>query len=587
MKNRTIKWLYQVPGTKRVYVLVLALLHALMGVAGVVYAMLMRGIVDSASAADSDAFWRYVLVVILVVLAQLGVNALNRWLYERFRSDIENTFKQRLFHEILNRDYARVSAVHSGEWLNRLTNDTAVVANAYTEILPGLTGMLIRLVSALVMIVALDRRFAAILLPAGGAVLVLAALFRKKLKRLHKLVQEMDGRLRVFFQERIGNLLVLHAFAAEELAEREAADSMEAHRLARMKKIRFSNVCNVGFGAVMNAMYFFGVIYCGYGMLQGRISFGTLTAITMLISQIQSPFANISAYLPGYYTMLASAERLMEIEGLEEDRKVPLLSMDAVTELYQSRLAALGLEQVSFAYTAAAKEAEQTEKKPLPALEHLSLCIRKGETVAFTGHSGCGKSTALKLLMCIYTPDSGSCYLRFTDGSTQALDASLRRLFAYVPQGNALMSGTLREVVSFAAPERSGDDAALWHALEIACADGFVRELKEGLDASLGERGAGLSEGQMQRVAIARAIFSESPVLLLDEATSALDGETERRLLENLQRMTDRTVVIVTHRPAALEICDRILRFTENGVETFAGKMDLQEQAENDRTEQE
>ena len=125
------------------------------------------------------------------------------------------------------------------------------------------------------------------------------------------------------------------------------------------------------------------------------------------------------------------------------------------------------------------------------------------------------------------------------------------------------MSGTLREVVSFAAPERSGDDEALWHALEIACADGFVRELKEGLDASLGERGAGLSEGQMQRVAIARAIFSESPVLLLDEATSALDGETERRLLENLQRMTDRTVVIVTHRPAALEICDRIVSFSD------------------------
>lgn len=134
------------------------------------------------------------------------------------------------------------------------------------------------------------------------------------------------------------------------------------------------------------------------------------------------------------------------------------------------------------------------------------------------------------------------------------------------------MSGTLREVVSFAAPERAGDDAALWHALEIACADGFVRELKEGLDAPLGERGAGLSEGQLQRIAIARAIFAESPVLLLDEATSALDGETERQLLENLRHMTDRTVVIVTHRPAALSICDRILHFTKSGVETAAGK---------------
>lgn len=572
MKNQTLKWLYQVPGRKRGYVLILALLHALLGVTGVAYAVLMRGIVDSASAQNAPRFWHYAALVLALVLAQLAVNALNRWLYERFRSGIENTFKQRLFHEILTRDYARVSAVHSGEWLNRLTSDTAVVANAYTEILPGLTGMLIRLISALVMIVALDKRFAAILLPAGAAVLLMAALFRKRLKNLHRLVQEMDGRLRVFFQERIGNLLVLHAFAAEKPAEREAAESMEAHRRARMKKIRFSNVCNVGFGAAMNAMYFFGVIYCGYGMLKGRISFGTLTAITMLISQIQSPFANISAYLPGYYTMLASAERLMEIEALEADRKTPLMDTAEVAEIYRSRLAAFGLDKVTFSYAAAPGGAEQAEAKTLPALKELSLEIHKGEIVAFTGHSGCGKSTALKLLMCIYPPDAGSCYLRYTDGSTRELDAGWRRLFAYVPQGNALMSGTLREVVSFAAPERAGDDAALWHALEIACADGFVRELKEGLDASLGERGAGLSEGQMQRIAIARAIFAESPVLLLDEATSALDGETERQLLENLRHMTDRTVVIVTHRPAALSICDRVVHFTESGVEITAGK---------------
>ena len=242
---------------------------------------------------------------------------------------------------------------------------------------------------------------------------------------------------------------------------------------------------------------------------------------------------------------------------------------------------------VSKSSGAAGDGAETDEEGRTAALENLSLDIRKGETVAFTGHSGCGKSTALKLLMCIYPPDAGSRYLRFTDGSRQELDARFRRLFAYVPQGNALMRGTLREVVSFAAPGRAGDDEALWRALEIACADGFVRELKEGLDTQLGERGAGLSEGQMQRIAIARAIFAESPVLLLDEATSALDGETERRLLENLRRMTDKTVVIVTHRPAALEICDRVLCFTENDVETFAGKKDMQEQTVADGTEQE
>ena len=189
-------------------------------------------------------------------------------------------------------------------------------------------------------------------------------------------------------------------------------------------------------------------------------------------------------------------------------------------------------------------------------LEKLSLRIRKGEYVAFTGHSGSGKSTVLKLLMSIYPLDSGSRYLASREGR-QELDASWRGLFAYVPQGNHLVSGSIREVVAFGDEEAMRREDELWRALRIACAEDFVAALDKGLDSPLGEGGSGLSEGQMQRVAIARAIFSGRPILLLDEATSSLDAETEKRLLENLRAMTDQTVVIVTHRPAALAICDK------------------------------
>ena len=205
-------------------------------------------------------------------------------------------------------------------------------------------------------------------------------------------------------------------------------------------------------------------------------------------------------------------------------------------------------------------------------LKNLSLEIKKDEYTAFTGTSGCGKSTALKLLMCVMQPDTGSRYYMNGQGEVRELTSAFRRLFAYVPQGNFLMSGTIREIVSFSDPVAVSDERRLKDALRIACADAFVSELEQGADTLLGEHGAGLSEGQMQRIAIARAIFSGSPVLLLDEATSALDTETEKRLLENLRSMTDKTVVIVTHRPAALSICDRVLEFTEDGVIETAGK---------------
>lgn len=193
-------------------------------------------------------------------------------------------------------------------------------------------------------------------------------------------------------------------------------------------------------------------------------------------------------------------------------------------------------------------------------LSHLDIEIKKGEYVAFTGHSGCGKSTVLKLLMCLYPLDEGQAYLRTQQGA-QPLTSRWRGLFAYVPQGNQLLSGTIREIIAFGDKRKMQEEERLKRALRIACAEEFVEKLEQGLDTLLGERGAGISEGQMQRIAIARAIFSDHPILLLDEATSSLDEEVEARLLANLREMTDKTVVIVTHRRAALSICDKSIDF--------------------------
>ena len=568
-----MRWLYSVPGNRKWYVVALLMLQIGVSLISVSFALVLRRLVDNATKGDSRHFWYCVIVIVVLAVVQKLCNALVRWLTERGQASIENLFKLRLLNMLMSKDYGRVSAVHSGEWMNRLTNDTVVVANGYISILPSLAGMVVRLVAAGVLLVIFDWKFAAILVPCGLVMIGLTYLFRRVLKRLHKLVQEKDGKVRVFLQERIESLMMVKAYVAEEQTVSAAEATMSEHMAARMKRNWFSNLCSTGFGLAMHGMYLFGACYCAYGILTKTITYGTMTAVLQLIGQIQAPFANLSGFLPRYYAMTASAERLMEVERYADDYDVEALPMAEIQKYYKTDLAEIGIRDVNYTYYASSERVDDTSKDRMPVvLQDISVAVRKGEYVAFTGPSGCGKSTVLRLLMGVYTPDSGERYLLDTDGAEKPLDGRCRRLFAYVPQGNRLMSGTIREVVSFG-DDAEDTDERVNDALRIACAEEFVGTLAQGIQTMLGEHGTGLSEGQMQRIAIARAIYSGAPVLMFDESTSSLDETTEAKLLGNLRALTDRTVVIVTHRPAALSICDRILRFGEDGVSEVSAQV--------------
>ena len=562
INRNTLKWLWHVTGNYKGGVAALFAVQVTFGLCGVASAMLFRALIDCAVGGQQTGFFLMALLLAGLFLGEDLLGVFNRFLYEWTRASLENRLKGRLFSCLLHKDYAAVTAVHSGEWVSRLTSDTVVVAGGIIDILPSLGGMLARLIGALAALFILEPAFFYILIPAGLLMILVTASLRKILKRLHKQIQEANGEVLSFLQERLGSLMIVRVFSMEKQTIGDAIQRMNKHKAARIKRNHFSNLCNFGFNLIVDCGYLLGAVYCGYGILQGTISYGTFTAILQLIGQVQSPFASITGVIPQYFAMTASAERLIEAEIYPDDGNKKMVSEQKIHQFYQEEFKSIGVRDASFSY----RTNEQQENERLTVLENVNLEIQKGEYVAFTGHSGCGKSTLLKLLMSLYPLDSGERYIRAAKAGQAVeypLTAAWRGLFAYVPQGNQLMSGTIREVVAFGDPDAMQQEGRLAQALKIACADEFVMTLEHGVDTRLGERGAGLSEGQMQRISIARAIFSDRPILILDEATSSLDEATEQQLLTNLRQMTDKTVLIITHRPAALKICDRNIDMTE------------------------
>ena len=549
-----IRWIASVAGRAGYLTALLLAVQSVLALCGVGYALILRALIDAATAGQTQTFVRSAIWLVSLMAFQIVLRAVDRHLSEYTRATLENRFKARLFQTLLRKDYAAVSAVHSGEWLNRLASDTAVTADTLAQVIPNAAGMLVRLIAAAAVLLRMEPRLAAIILPAGIVLALLATVFRRTLKRLHKRIQEANGRLRIYLQDCLSSLLVVRIFGREKAVSADADARMDAHRQARMARTRFSNLCNVGFSAAMYGFLLVGVIYCGSGILHGTMSYGSFAAVQQLITQIQGPFANLTGYLPRFYAMLASADRLREAEDFPDDLTADPVPASEIQRFYRQDLLAFGLRDACFTYPSRGAEGVP----PLPVASPLDLTVEKGCYLALTGHSGCGKSTLLKLLMALYPLDSGQCFLQSRDGE-QPLTASWRGLFSYVPQGRQLLSGTVRQIVTFSDAPAALDEPRIRQALRIACAEDFVDALEQGLDTPLGERGAGLSEGQLQRLAIARAVFCDRPILLLDEATSALDETTEAQLLANLRQMTDKTVLIVTHRPAALAIVDRVV----------------------------
>ena len=551
-KKSALSWIFHSSRPQFVNIILLALVYGLNAFIGVYNTVFARELVDAAvkgvQGGQLSEVIRYALLYFGITAVQIVTLILARNFVFKIKAKLDISMKNNLFHAMMMKEYADISAYHSGELMNRLTNDISVVSSAIVSIIPSLVFFIVKIVGIFYILVRIDLIFALVFVVGGALVFVIASLFKPVTKRLHKDVQEKEGKVRSFMQEGLGSLLMIKTFGAQDKMRESAFVLQEESYRSQRKRNIYSIITGTGISALFSFAFVWGLSWGAYQLFYGAISYGVLMQITSLIGQIRTPIQGMTNIFPTYFNALASAERMIEIENLPDEQELNS-DIDAA-ELYRA-MEGICFENISFAFDRDI------------VLDQTFLTINKGDFVAVEGISGIGKSTLMKLLLSVYQPKEGRIYIH-TAAKDYAVDKSLRKLFSYVPQGNFLLSGTLRENIAFVAPDATDTD--IMQAAEIACAHDFIRELPEGLDTVIAEHGGGLSEGQVQRVAIARALLTGAPVILLDEATSALDEETELQLLHNLRALKNKTCVIISHKKAVEQICDKVVTIRDKKI---------------------
>lgn len=538
---KTLSWLLKRIKRRIPAFVLLILSNAGSALLSVLFALGTRGVINSAissmNTGSKALFFRACGIQLAIILGIVFCTALSRYLTARLTDDLDRDWKRRLLGELLQGEYASVSSYHSGELINRLNNDVRALDEGITTAIPSLVSLVVRLIAAMVTLFAMAPEFTAVLVAVGVAAVCVTGFVRRNLKNMHKRVSEAEGRVLGFLQESAEKLLVIQAMDLSEQVQERSDKLLKQRYVLQRRRRRLTLTANTCVSALFYLCGFVTLAWCSYGLLQGTMNFGTLTAMMQLVNQLQAPFVNLSGFLPKYAAMLAAAERLMELESIVPQQSA---SIEDVPACYEA-MTGFKAQGLTFAYD------EEN------ILEDVSFELPKGTFAAITGPSGIGKSTLLKLMLGIYKPKAGGLYAVSSDEDLR-LGRETRGLFAYVPQGNFLFSGTIRENLLMINPKAG--EKELKEAIYVSAMDRFIDQLPDGLDTVIGEHGEGLSEGQAQRVSIARAVLSGAPVLLLDEATSALDGQTETDVLQRICQMKSRTCIAVTHRPAALEQAD-------------------------------
>ena len=537
-------WIYNRSKRYIPSILVISLLAAFISVLFVGLALVSKTVLEIATGDQSGNLLNYGVLLSIFVILQVVCSGVESYLKVRASGKFIIGLRKYLFEQIGVKKYSEISKHHSGDLLNRITGDVEVIQSFVVGTIPSAVSMVTKIIGCVAALIWLEPKVAILVLLVGILVPAFGRLLSKRFRLLHKEVQRSEGLTRSFMQECFMNLSVMKTFKSTKAITDRLDDYMAQNYRSKIKRSFVSIGMHLGLYSLFTIGYYAVLVWGAMQIAnpEAAFTFGTLTAFMQLISQLRMPLQNVSGLIPQYYSCIASAERLMEIEVIDNEKAA--LSYEQLEKCDNEFKYILG-DKVCFSY------GEDN------VLENCSFKIDRGSMTAIMGESGTGKSTLFKLLLSLYQADSGS----ITFNGDTAVDAAVRGMFAYVPQGNMIISGSIRENISMCNPDISEEE--IIKACKIAEIYDYIEALPNGIDTILSEKGSGLSEGQLQRIAIARAIVAQSPILLLDEATSALDKPTEAKVLKNIKDMAGKTVILVTHRTSNLNLCDNIINLSE------------------------
>lgn len=502
-----------------------------------------KQLIDVATGVVEGSLTLYAWLLAGVIVLQLTFTGIKNWLAAYCDIVVRNTLRKDLFVSLTHAEQLS-SRMHTGEIVNRLDDDVRIVGEALGTHLPLFVGRGMQFAVSFFYLYTLNHSLAWVLLFIMPVCLVISKLVVRTMRDQTMQIREAEGKIQTHLQENIQHLTLLQTLESEQRATQtlHGLQDMLYRRVARRARFTVTSrmIVNTAFAMGYLTAFLWGV----YGIHVGTVSFGTMTAFLQLAAQIQNPLAEMGRHLPALIHATASIDRLDELSGGQrEEEKRPRVLMSGRT--------GVRLEEVSFRYPDGDQE----------VFHRFSYDFRPGSRTAIVGESGIGKSTLVRLMLALFHPQEGRVLL-YDENREVCVGPETRGNFVYVPQGNTLLSGTIRENLYLGNPQAS--ETEMWEVLRVAEAS-FVADLPAGLDTPCRELGVGLSEGQAQRIAIARALLRKGKILLLDEITASLDAETERRLLQNLMAYcTDCTLLFITHRACLVNYCDSVLRLGDS-----------------------